>query len=159
MRRPFALLRDEGGTSIIEMGLMMPILATLLIGMVDISRGYSAKLFLEQAAQRSIEKAMNGKKQTTLFETLKAEAAAAAEVSATAVEVRYWLECGGVSQNTSTATMAADYEKKCADGVAYARYVNVRIQKVFTPMFSTRFAGARSDGTYLLTGEAGIRVQ
>jgi Flp pilus assembly protein TadG len=159
MRKPSTLLRDESGASIIEMGLMMPVLATLLIGMVDISRGYSAKLQLEQAAQRSIEKAMNGDKETDLFETLEDEAVAAAGVSASAVEIRYWLECGGVSQNTSPSTMETDYEKVCADGVAYARYVNVSIQKVFTPMFSTRFAGARSDGTYLLTGEAGIRVQ
>jgi len=159
MRKLFSLLRDEGGASIIEMALMMPVLASLLIGMVDVSRGYSAKLQLEQAAQRSIERAMNGDKDTALFETLEDEAVAAAGVNASAVEIRYWLECAGVSQNTSPSTMEADYGKKCADGVAYARYVNVRIQKVFTPMFGTRFAGARSDGTYLLTGEAGIRVQ
>jgi Flp pilus assembly protein TadG len=161
MIKPFQLLRrDESGTSIIEMALMMPVLATLLIGMVDISRGYSAKLQLEQAAQRSIEKAMNGKKKTSLFETLQDEAVAAADVSASAVQIRYWLECDGVSQNTSTATMKADYENKvCDDGESIARYVNVRIEKVFTPMFSTRFAGARSDGTYLLVGQAGLRVQ
>jgi Flp pilus assembly protein TadG len=160
MRRPFALLRDEGGTSIIEMGLMLPVLATLLIGMVDLSRGYSAKLFLEQAAQRSIEKVMNGEKDTDLFETLEDEAVAAAGVSASAVEVRFWLECDGVSQNSSPSTMVADYENSvCDDGEPQARYVNVRIEKVFTPMFGTRFAGARSDGTYLLAGEAGIRVQ
>ena len=74
MRKPSSLLRDERGASIIEMGLMLPVLATLLIGMVDISRGYSAKLQLEQAAQRSIEKAMNGDKETGLFETLEDEA-------------------------------------------------------------------------------------
>lgn len=160
MRKPSALLRDESGASIIEMALMMPVLATLLIGMVDVSRGYSAKLQLEQAAQRSIEKAMNGKKKASLFDTLQAEAVAAAGVSASAVEVRYWLECNGVSQNTSASTMKADYEDKvCGTGATQARYVNVRIQKSFSPMFSTRFAGARTDGTYLLTGEAGIRVQ
>ena len=159
-RKPLKLLRDESGASIIEMALMMPVLATLLIGMVDISRGYSAKLFLEQAAQRSIERAMNGSKKTALFEALKDEAVAAADVSASAVTVRYWLECNGVSQNTDPATMKADYEDKvCGPGTTQARYVNVRIQKVFTPMFSTRFAGAGTDGTYLLVGEAGIRVQ
>ena len=160
MRKPVALLRDESGASIIEMGLMLPVLATLLIGMVDISRGYSAKLQLEQAAQRTIEKAMNGDKKTGLFETLEDEAVAAAGVNASAVEINYWLECDGVSQNTSPSTMEADYGKKCAnDTIPFARYVNVEIEKVYTPMFSTRFLGARTDGTYLLTGEAGIRVQ
>ena len=159
-RTPPALLRDEGGASIIEMALMLPVLATLLIGMVDISRAYSAKLQLEQAAQRSIEKAMNGKKKTSLFDTLQAEAVAAASVSASAVEIKYWLECNGVSQNTSTATMKADYEDKvCGAGTTQARYVNVRIQKAFTPMFSTKFLGANSDGTFTLVGQTGIRVQ
>jgi Flp pilus assembly pilin Flp len=153
------LVRDERGTSIIEMALLAPFLATLVIGMSDLSRGYSAKLRLEQAAQRSIEKAMNGEKETALFETLQAEAMAAANVPAENVEVRYWLECDGVSQNSSPASMAVDYEKVCDDGEAYARYVNVRIEKTFTPIFGTRFAGANSDGTYTIVGEAGIRVQ
>ena len=50
------LSQDEGGASIIELALVAPILATLLIGMVDLSRAYSRKLMLEQAAQRAIEK-------------------------------------------------------------------------------------------------------
>ena len=153
------LLRDQRGTSIIELALVAPILATMVVGMVDLSRGYSQKLQLEQAAQRSIEKAMNSDKETTLFETLKAEGAEAADVAESAVEVKYWLECNGVSQNTSAATMATDYEKVCPDGQTYARYVKVKITKTYTPMFRTRFLGANSDGTFTLVGDAGIRVQ
>ncbi len=32
--------RDEGGASIIELALVAPFLAAMIIGMVDISRGY-----------------------------------------------------------------------------------------------------------------------
>ena len=39
-----SLFRDERGTSIIELALVAPLLATLVIGMSDLSRGYSAKL-------------------------------------------------------------------------------------------------------------------
>lgn len=159
MNRLSHLVRDEHGSSIIEMALMAPILASLVVGMTDISRGYSAKLKLEQAAQRSIEKAMNGEKETELFETLQNEAMAAAGVTADAVEVRYWLECDGVSQNTSPSSMEPDYEKVCADGATYARYVNVRIEKSYSPMFKTNWLGANPDGTFTLVGEAGIRVQ
>ena len=159
MRSLIALSRDERGTSIVELALALPVLAALLIGMVDISRGYSAKLQLEQAAQRSIETAMQGKKETSLYTSLKAEGAEAAGVNQNAVDVRYWLECNGVSQNSSTATMAADYEKVCPAGQSYARYVTVEISKVYTPMFSTRFAGASANGTYTLKGKAGVRVQ
>lgn len=159
MTRLPCILRDERGASIIELALVAPFLGSLLIGMVDLSRGYSAKLQLEQAAQRSIEKAMNGDKVTDLFETLKAEGVAAADVSASDVEVKYWLECNGVSQNSSAATMAADYEKVCPDGQAYARYVSVKIQKKYVPMFKVRFAGSNADKSFTLVGKAGIRVQ
>lgn len=154
--------RDERGAAIIEMAIAAPVLATLLIGMVDLSRGYSAKLQLEQVAQRSIEKAMQGMQgddSTDIFETLKAEAAAAAGVSESAVEVRYWLECNGVSQNTNPSTMATDYERVCTSGQVYARYLNITIEKTYTPMFRTRWAGANADGTFTLVGEAGLRVQ
>lgn len=159
MKRLSHLIRDERGSSIVELALVAPLLASLTIGMVDLSRGYSAKLQLEQAAQRSIEKAMNGKKETGLYDTLKAEAAAAAGVSEDAVEVRYWLECDGVSQNSDPATMEADYGKVCEDDEDYARYVNVRIEKAFTPTFRTDWPGANPDGTFTLAGDAGIRVQ
>lgn len=159
MRRLFAnFARDERGASIIELALAAPFMATLIVGMVDISRGYSAKVQLTQAAQRAIEKAMQGQKTTDLYNTLQAEGASAAGVATSAVDVRYWLECNGVSQMTSVATMAADYAKVCSSGT-YARYVSVDITKAYTPMFSTRWAGANTDGSYTLHGKAMIRVQ
>lgn len=159
MKRLSHIVRDERGTSIIELALLAPLLASLVIGMTDISRAASAKLRLEQSAQRAIEKAMNGDKEEELFETLQAEAMAAADVAEDAVEVRYWLECNGVSQNSSPSSMSTDYERVCPDGQSYARYVNVRIEKDYTPMFSSEWLGANPDGTFTLIGEAGIRVQ
>jgi len=156
------LARDERGTSLIEMALVAPFLATLTIGMVDLSRGYSEKLFVEQAAQRAVEKAMQGMQgdeSTDIFDGLKAEAAATADVPEDDVTVRYWLECNGVDQNTNPATMAADYEKVCPDGQYYSRHMSVRIEKTFTPMFSMTWLGANEDGTFTVVGEAGMRVQ
>ncbi len=156
------LARDERGASIIEMALVAPFLATLVIGMIDISRGYSAKLKLEQVSQRTIEKAMQGMQgddATDIFDTLKEEAAATAEVADNAVQVRYWLECNGVSQNTNPATMEADYEKVCSSGQRYSRHLNVRIEKKYTPMFATKWLGSNSDGSFTLVGESGLRVQ
>lgn len=158
-KRIFRLARDERGTSVIELALVLPLLATLVVGMIDTSSAFSAKLHLEQAAQRSIEKAMNGEKETALFQTLQSEAMAAAGVGQGAVTVRYWLECNGVSQNTSVATMDADYGKKCADNVPYSRYVNVRILKVYRPMLRAMVPGANADGSFTMAGEAGVRVQ
>lgn len=158
-RRFAALLRDNRGASIIELALAAPFLATLVIGMVDVSQGYSAKVKLTQAAQRAIEKAMQGEKTTDLYDTLQQEGADAAGVATSAVTVKYWLECDGVNQNTSTSTMAADYDKTCNTGQTIARYVNIDITKTYTPMFATHWLGSNSDGSFTLHGKAGVRVQ
>lgn len=153
---------DERGASVIEMALVAPFLATMTIGMIDISRAYSEKLFVEQSAQRAVERAMQGMQgddSTDIFEGLQAEAAATADVPEDDVTVRYWLECNGVDQNTSQASMADDYEKVCPDGQYYSRHISVRIEKTFTPMFATKWLGANDDGTFTLVGEAGMRVQ
>ena len=146
------LARDERGASVIELALVAPVFASMLIGMVDISRGYSAKLQLEQAAQRAIEKVQQYQTTSSTYSTLQDEAATAAGVATSAVTIDYWLECNGARQ--------AVYDSSCSAGQSYVRYVTVSIQKVFTPMFGTRyFPGANSNGTYTLTGRAGMRTQ
>ncbi len=152
MRLLRSLARDERGASIIEMAMVAPVMASLLIGMVDISRAYSAKLQLVQAAQRSIEKVMQYQAQSSTYGTLYSEAAAAAGVPESNVTVDYWLECDG--------TRATTYASNCTPGQTYARYITVSIDKNFVPMFGTRyFPGANTDGTYTITGEAGLRTQ
>ncbi len=158
MIRFFARIgRDCRATAIVELALAAPILAALVIGMVDVSRGYSTRLQLEQAAQRSIEKAMQATKATSLYVTLKAEGAEAAGVNIAAVDVQYWLECNGTKQTGST--METAYNQNCNVGETYARYLTVEITKAYVPMFAVKMAGSNADGTYTLKGKAGIRVQ
>ncbi len=146
------LASDQRGTSLIEMALVAPILATMLVGMIDLSRAYSARLQLEQAAQRAIEKVMQYQTQSSTYATLYSEAAVAAGVANTAVTVDFWLECNAIRQGA--------YDTNCSSGQVYARYVTVSIVKPFRPMFGTRFfPGANADGTFTLTGEAGLRTQ
>ena len=147
-----SLARDERGASIIEMAMVAPVLATLLVGMVDISRAYSAKLQLEQAAQRSIEKVQQYRTTSSTFSTLQTEAATAAGVPTTDVVVDFWLECDGARQ--------ASYATVCPSTQNRVRYITVSIVKKFSPMFGTRFfPGANSDGTYTLDAQAGLRTQ
>lgn len=146
------LAADERGTSLIEMALATPIFAALLMGMVDLSRAYSEKLLLEQASQRAIERVMNRQMNSTSYNTLKLEAMAAAGVAATDVTVDFWLECNGTRQ--------ASYDTSCSSGQIQARYINVAVQKKFTPVFGTKyFPGANADGTFTVKADAGIRTQ
>jgi Flp pilus assembly protein TadG len=158
MRVARSIARDERGASVIEMAMVTPILASLLIGMVDISRAYSAKLQLEQAAYRAVEKVQQYQASSSTYSTLKAEAVAAAQqagftgVTDSNVVIDYWLECNGTRQ--------ADYNTSCSGGQSYARWVTVDISGEFTPMFtSRRWPGANSNGTFTLHGKAGLRTQ
>jgi len=146
-----AFTRNERGAAVIELALVAPVFAALLIGMVDLGRAYSTKLQLEQASQRAIEKVMNGQADTTVATALKTEAANTAGVPLTQATVDFWLECNG--------TRASDYNTVCGAGQVSRRYLSVTITKAFSPMFSTRFAGANTDGTYTLTGATGVRIQ
>ena len=146
------LARDEGGASIVELAMVAPVMASLLVGMVDLSRAYSYKLKLEQASQRAIEKIQQYQTTTSTYSTLQTEAAAAAGVPTSNVVIDYWLECDG--------TRATNYNSSCSTGQTYARWVQVDVTGTFTPLFpSKRYPGANTNGTFTLHGIAGMRTQ
>ena len=154
MRNVNRLVRDQRGTSVIELAIAAPILSVFLIGMVDLSRAYSAKLQVEQAAQRTIEKVQrNGftlGDQTSL--QTEAETAAGTGSSATVVAT---LECrtGG-----GAVTVKAFNQNCTGTGETFARYLRVQITKPYTPFFRLRF-GVAADADYTLHGNAALRVQ
>jgi Flp pilus assembly protein TadG len=159
MTRPLQnLARDQRGASIIEMALLLPVMSTLVIGVVDISRAYSQKLLLEQAAYRAIEKVQQYQSTESTYNTLQNEVVSAAnsagftDVTTANVTVSYWLECNGVKQTT--------YDSTCATAAGTARWITVDVTHNFTPMFaSSRWPGSNTDGTYTLHGRAGLRTQ
>ena len=150
MMRP--ILSCQRGNSFVEMALAAPVLATLLLGMADLSRAVSHKLQLTQVAQRTIERVQRSGYSPSNNSTLETEAETAAGSGAQAT-VTAWLECGNSSTRLS-------YTGSCASSEPYARYVGITITRPFTPLFGTQyFPGANSDGTYTIDGEAGIRIQ
>jgi len=124
-----ALARDKRGTSLIEFGLLLPFLAFLTLGVIDLSRGLAERFALQQAVNRSLElvqarPAVASATATDVdYSYVKTEAASAAQVPATQVTLTRWLECDGVHQPQVTGT--------CAGGQATARYLRVRIVKNF----------------------------
>lgn len=156
------LFNDERATSAVELGLLAPILAGILFAIVDLGKGFNEKLFLEQVAQRAIEKAMQGVQadaQTGIFSTLKSEAATEAGVSESNVVVKYWLECNGVSKFTTFAKMNDDYNQVCPEGQVYSRFLEVRLQKDYTPVFKMPWIQVNSAGKVVVKARAGLRVQ
>ena len=153
---------DETGASIIEMALVSPFIAALLVGIVDVSRAYSDRLMLEQAAQRAIEMVEQQRTVGTDYGDIADEAAAHAGITATSTNpaISQWLECSSDGGQTWTSQGADSLASECPNGTDLpARYVSISIQKSFTPLFSNKYLGANADGTYTLTAQAGIRVQ
>lgn len=161
-------LRDcDRGASIVEMALAAPILASLLLGMVELSRAYSDRLILEQAAQRTIEKVAQQRTPSSDYSSLRTEAAIAADITVTQNNplVRQWLECTATDANGTPTGAPVDQgdntlANQCPNDTDIpGRYVTISIEKTFTPILGSRYLGANPDGTYTLTGEAGIRIQ
>lgn len=155
----FRRLHDSvEGASVVEFALAAPFMASLLLGMVEVSRAYSDRLFLEQAAQRTVEKIEQQRSVSSDYSTMASEAATAAGVPTSQVAVHYWLECNGTKQ--APQDDSTTFSAGCPNSTdTYSRYVTVTITKSFTPIFSVRFLGTNSNGTYTLTATSGIRVQ
>lgn len=153
MPRLSHLARERAGSVTVELALLAPILATMLIGLIDISTAYSSKLRVEQVAQRTIEKVMQNGFVTSQETTLEAEAETAAGVGADA-DVTFWLECNAVVQ-----TGASAYSNGCPEGAQYGRYVQVDIERDYTPLILHTFTSSNADGTLTVRGTAGIRIQ
>lgn len=148
------LKRNERGAVAIELAIAAPVLATMLIGLIDLSTAYSTKLRLEQIAQRTIEKVQAGGFTTSDEDDLEDEAeaaAAAAGFTGATADATYWLECNG--QPTGTYTSA------CQEGQVTARYVQLDVQHTFAPYIAAQFGNSNADGTMTVHGVAGIRTQ
>lgn len=151
MRRLLHLRAARDGAAAMEMVIIMPVIAGLMMVAIDFSNAWSMRLQLEQAAQRGIELAAARKGVAPDYDYVRTEALAAWGKPVTAASVDTWLECGGVRQATLTANCA---------GAQRARYLSVTISADFQPSFNWGgvISGGRSGG-FNLTGDATVRVQ
>ena len=162
MRTFLKLGREEGGAATIELALVAPFLATLCVGVADISIAYGKKLELEQGAQRAIEKVMQTTGEDSVEDAIKKEAVcqingqnedgtcAEGAIEADDVDVTYRLECNGSVQTS--------YDLECPTGQVETRYISVTVVDDYTPMFPIKF-GVGADGNYNLSTTAGVRVK
>src|ERR1044072_108043 len=171
MFRSRKLRPDQSGAAIIELALIAPIFALRVVGVVDMSNAYSRKLQAEQGAQRAVEKIMQTTQDDTVENTLKLEvkcqinggaSPCAGRVPDADVIVTWLLECntpGAITEQTATDPAVFD-TLYCADANAKeARYIQVKVNDKYTPMFPIHFAALNGDGTYHIVATAGMRTQ
>ena len=92
-------------------------------------------MVLEQATQRAIEKVFNNQTQSTSYNTLKSEAVSAAHPPASPKSPP--------AMSPSTIGWSATARQTNMTFLqrhrVYARYINVQIQRKFTPYFGTQY--------------------
>lgn len=169
------LRADKRGAAIIELALIAPMFALIVIGIVDLSNAYSRKLALEQGAQRAIEKIMQTTEDDTVEGTLKTEAVCqvngvngdgsckTSPIATGDVTVTWRLECKTVATNAITVQSSVDPVAfdalTCPPLTKEQRYIQVAIVDKYTPMFPLHFSAINGDGTYHMSATAGTRTQ
>ena len=155
--------RAERGAAIIELAFVAPVIALMTVGVVDLSNGFSSKLRLEQAAQRSIEKVMQTTGVTSVETTIANEAICqvngtnangsckTAPITTANITVTHALYCN----NGSTPTAATD----CPTGQLESRWIQVAIWDDYEPLFPLHFSGIEANGKYRIQASAGIRTE
>jgi Flp pilus assembly protein TadG len=148
MRYLRPLLKDEKGVSAVEFAFLAPILAVLIMGIIDFSQGISQRFTLQQAVTRSLEmvqanRAPVNSAGTADYSFLKQEVATAADIPAANVTFDQWLECGGVKQGSFTGT--------CPDDTDMARYLQLKATKPF--------AGKMFIRSITLSATSAVRIQ
>jgi Flp pilus assembly pilin Flp len=143
------LVADEGGASVVELGLCAPLFAAFVIGITDVAMGYQQKLRIEQAAFRSLEQVQVGMPQSS-YAFVQAEAAAAASVPASQVAVAHWRQCN--------ETVQASVPGACPSGQERQIYVRVTINSSYTPMFDYGVLPT-VNGSVPIVASASVRVE
>jgi len=162
------LARDERGAAIIELALVAPVFALMVVGIVDMSNAYSRKLGLEQGAQRAIEKIQQTTQDDTVDDTLKNEAVCQVDgtnadgtcksspITTDDVDVGHLLECIDADGTLHSST---DPTASCTDTQTARTYISVTVHDKYTPMFPIHFSSIDgTDHTYHLSATAGMRT-
>lgn len=153
-RRLAALWHDRTGTSVIEMGLILPALVLMVCGAADVGMAFLQQIKIQQAAARTMEMALAFKSPTiSLSNTIIHDEGATAygiPVADTSNQVvaDMWLECAGVRQT--------NYTDICTTGTP-SRFASVAITDNHAWMFASLVPGWGA--TVPLRGFATVRLQ
>ena len=150
------LRRDDKGVALVEMAMSLPLLMLLCLGMIDISRLVTAKIDLEQAAQRTTDFVLAKRPSSGSTTIYQAEAVSASGVEAQNITVTFFLECDGIRQN--------NFADECADGETIQRFAFVSITDNVTTQFNwskmaSFFDGQERASTVPVVGDSTVRFQ
>lgn len=143
------LLRNQSGTSIMELAIAAPIFVILGIGISDLSHNLTARHAVNSALNTAMELAQLGPVAGG-YEHVRAEAASAADIRLDNVTLEQWLECD--NQNR-------DFYAACDTGQMALRYIRLEVRKSYTPIFGRMgYSTVEPDGTTTIRSQSFLRV-
>ena len=153
IRLPFRIVRriagDERGLSVVELGLVAPVLALFLAGIIDLSFGLAQRFVMQQAVNETLELLLahplegDADDDDVDLTYLIDHVTEAADIDEDAVTIERWLQCDAVRMD--------DYAATCPGGQDSARYLSLTIEKDFHGEFFV--------GDMMMTASGVMRIQ
>jgi Flp pilus assembly protein TadG len=139
-----SLVRSERGSSLVELGLMLPVLGLLLFGAIDFGRAYYLSIEVTNAARAGAQFGVENASSAGMQNAATSDASDVPGITATA---SYGCECpDGSGQIPNCSSSPA-----CANAV---NYVQVTTNATYTPLIP--WPGIPS--SIPLTGQATVRI-
>lgn len=150
MKRLFSLgcFREDRGVSAIEFALVAPFLFTFVLGVVDLSFGFQAKMAVTQAAQAGTYYAMINGYNTSGIRTAVSSSTGTSGITAPTTAQT----CGCPS---GTAVTTSSCGSNCPNGQAAGTYVTVNAQYQYSTILT--YPGLPSPMT--LTSTSMLRIK
>jgi Flp pilus assembly pilin Flp len=155
------LRRDQRGTAVIELALVAPVLALLIMGAVDVGGAFSRRLALEQGAQRAVEKVMQTTQLANVQDTIADEVALQANVDPEQVTVTFPRYCDDqLMPDEGRDEDGFALGDPCEDGETEAHYIMVDVTDEYEPVFAVFGMGTKlPNGNYKIQAKAGMRTK
>jgi Flp pilus assembly protein TadG len=148
LRWLFAICRATGGVSAVEFALTAPIVALVVVQLVDIGLAAYRQQQVQNAAQAGARYAAMHGWNSTAIESAVAAATGLAMITATPAPRE---SCGCPS---GSGVVTASCGTTCSDGAAAGTYVTVSAQAAYSPI--TRYSVLGSSVT--LTAQSVVRI-
>ncbi len=145
---PASLLRDRAGTAAVEMGLLAPVFAAMIIPVVDLGMGFYTQMRVQEAAAAGAEYALLN---ASAFNQANTQTAAqnATTLSVTANAAQEFACASGTTLTVEGSQVT------CPDGTTAGTYVTVSTSANYTMLLN--YPGLSNPLT--LTGSSTVRIQ
>ena len=149
-----ALRRDRNGTSAIELALVLPLIAGMIVPLADLGMGAYTKMQVQNAAQAGADYALLNAASTFDAGTIGTAVTSATSLSGLTADPAPTESCACVSGTTITDTTAPPCSTGCASGTE-GIYVTVNAQAAYTPLFPY----PTIPSTVTFTGTSQVRIK